>query len=170
MLKAKSLIKLLKIQHLCWFQTITVALTAGNDIILLFIKVKQTFNLTKTVKNAYLKDKLYSKILGNPKAHALFGCKDGLVFTKNLLKWDVLCVTHEAFQKGRWVIEIIINYAHTIIGYFSQFKTTQYIRGYFWWTSMAQDIEAFCTSCSACAVAKDTNSKPKGLLHGLLVY
>ena len=32
---------------------------------------------------------------------------------------------------------------------------------------MAQDIEAFCTSCGACAVAKDANSKPQGLLHSL---
>ena len=36
-----------------------------------------------------------------PKAHALFGCKDGLVFTKNLLKQDVLCIPCEAFVKGR---------------------------------------------------------------------
>ena len=34
---------------------------------------------------------------------------------------------------------------------------------------MAQDIEVFCTSCSACAVAKDANSKLKGVLHGLPV-
>ena len=32
---------------------------------------------------------------------------------------------------------------------------------------MAQDIEAFCTSCSACTAAKDANSKPRGLLYGL---
>ena len=31
---------------------------------------------------------------------------------------------------------------------------------------MAQDIEAFCTSCSACAAAKDANSKLRGLSHG----
>ena len=32
---------------------------------------------------------------------------------------------------------------------------------------MAQDIEAFCISCGACAAAKDANSKLIGLLHGL---
>ena len=76
-------------------------------------------------------------------------------------------IPHNAFQKGRWVIEIIIDHAHTIIGHFSQFKTTQYIRRYFWQMSMTQDLEAFCMSCGACAVAKDANSKPKGLLHSL---
>ena len=32
---------------------------------------------------------------------------------------------------------------------------------------MAQDIETFCMSCRACAASKDTNSKPRGLLHSL---
>ena len=79
----------------------SIALTAGNNRLSFFIKVEQTFNLTNTVKHAYKKDKLYSKILENSKDHALFGCKDGLVFTKNLLKWDILCEPCEAFQKGR---------------------------------------------------------------------
>ena len=74
---------------------------------------------------------------------------------------------HEAFVKGRRLIAIIIDHAHSIIGHFGQFKTAQYIRRYFWWTSMAQDIETFCMSCGACAASKDTNSKPRGLLHSL---
>ena len=32
---------------------------------------------------------------------------------------------------------------------------------------MAQDIETFCMSCGTCAALKDTNSKPRGLLHNL---
>ena len=125
-----------------------ITTTSGNDKTLLLVKVEQTFNLTKVVKLAYHKNKLYSKILEKPKAHTLFGSKDGLIFTKNLLKQDILCVPCEAFQNGRQVIKIIINHAHTIIGHFSQFKTAQYIRRYFWWTSMAQDIEAFIMCCS----------------------
>ena len=105
-------------------------MTSGNDKISLLVKVEQTFNLTSTVKKAYQTDKLYPKILENPKVHALFRGKDSLVFIKNLLRRDVLCIPHEAFQKGRQVIEIIINHAHTIIGHFNQFKTTQYIRRY----------------------------------------
>ena len=78
-----------------------IAINAGNDKESLHICVQQSFNLTSTIKQAYQKDKLYSKILEKPKAHALFGYKDGLVFTKNLLKWDVLCIPSEAFMKGR---------------------------------------------------------------------
>ena len=32
---------------------------------------------------------------------------------------------------------------------------------------MAKDIETFCISCGACTTSKDTNSKPRGLLHSL---
>ena len=128
-----------------------IAATSGNNKILLLVKVKQTFNLTKAVKLAYQKDKLYSKILEKPKAHALFGCKDGLIFTKNLLKWDMLCVPCGAFQNGRQVVEIIIDHSHTIISQNGQLETTQYFRRYSSWMSIVQDIEAFCTSCSACA-------------------
>ena len=32
---------------------------------------------------------------------------------------------------------------------------------------MAQDIETFCMSCGVCATSKDTDSKPRDLLHSL---
>ena len=32
-----------------------------------------------------------------------------------------------------------------------------------------QDIETFCMPCGACAASKDTNSKPRCLLHSLPV-
>ena len=34
---------------------------------------------------------------------------------------------------------------------------------------MSHDIELYCKTCSICATAKDTNSKPAGLLHSLLI-
>ena len=77
-----------------------VAITSGNDKESLNT-CEQSFNLTSTVKQAYQKDKLYFKILEKLKAYALFGCKDGLVFTKNLLKRDILYIPCEAFVKGR---------------------------------------------------------------------
>ena len=78
-----------------------IAIQSGNDKESLHARIEQSLNLTSKVKQAYQKDKLYSKILGKLKAHALFGCKDSLIFTKNLLKWDVLYIPGEAFVKGR---------------------------------------------------------------------
>ena len=117
----------------------------------------------------YQQDKIYSKILENPKAHAKSGVKEGLIFTKNNLSWDVICVSPKAIQKGKRLIEIIFNHAHNIIGHFRQFKTSQYIRGYFWWQSMSHDIESYCKTCGTCVTSKDANSKPTGLLHSLLI-
>ena len=59
-----------------------VAINSGNDKESLHTCIEQSFDLTSKVKQAYRKDKLYSKKLEKPKAHALFGCKDGLVFTE----------------------------------------------------------------------------------------
>ena len=112
-------------------------------------------------------DKIYSKILDDPKAHMRFAVKQGLIFTKNNLSRDVICISPKAIHKGKWLIEIIIDHAHNIIGHFRQFKTAQYIREYFWWLSMSHDIELYCKTCSICATTKDTNSKPAGLLHSL---
>ena len=95
---------------------VVIVTNAGNNHKSLLVQVGQTFNLTKAVKHAYQKDKLYYKVLKKPRAHALFGCKDDLIFTKNLLKWDVLCVPCNAFYNRRQVIEIIMNHTHTIIG------------------------------------------------------
>ena len=78
-----------------------IAITSGNDRKALHTHIEQSFDLTSKAKQAYQKDKLYSKILEKPKAHALFGCKDGLAFTENLLKWDILCILREAFVRGR---------------------------------------------------------------------
>ena len=87
--------------------------------------------------------------------------------------WMVLlptvCVSPKAIHKGKQLIKIIIDHAHNIIGNFGQFKTSQYIRRYFWWQSMSHDIESYCKTCSTCMTSKDTNSKPTGLLHSLLM-
>ena len=86
---------------------------------------------------------------------------------KNNLSQDVICVSLKATHKGKHMIGIIINHAHNIIGHFGQFKTSQYIRRYFWWQSMSHDIELYCKMCGTCATSKDANSKLTGLLHSL---
>ena len=79
----------------------------------------------------------------------------------------MICISPKAIHKGKRLIEIIIDHAHNIIGHFGQFKTSQYIRRYFWWSFMSHDIESCCKTCSICMTSKDANSKPTGLLHSL---
>ena len=146
----------------------TITHTLANSGKLLLMVIEKEFDLNKTIMKFYQQDKIYSKILENPKAHMRFGVRQGLIFTKNNLSRDVICISPKAIHKGKQVIEIIINHAHNIIGHYVQFKTAQYIRRYFWWPSMSHNIELYCKTCGICTTTKDANSKPTGLLHSLL--
>ena len=145
----------------------TIVYTLGSNGKPLLALIEQEFDLNQVIRKFYQQDKIYSKILENPKAHAKFGIKEGLIFMKNNLSRDVICISPKAIHKGKRLIEIIIDHAHNIIGHFGQFKTSQYIRRYFWWQSMSHDIESNCKTCGICTTSKDTNRKPTGLLHSL---
>ena len=55
----------------------------------------------REIRKFYQQDKIYSKILENLKAHAKFGVKEGLIFMKNNLSRDVICVSPKAIHKGK---------------------------------------------------------------------
>ena len=79
----------------------TIVYTAGSNGEPLLALIKKEFNLNQIIKKFYQQDKMYSKILENPKAHAKFGVKEGLIFTKNNLSQDVICVSPKAIHKGK---------------------------------------------------------------------
>jgi len=107
------------------------------------------------------------KVLSHPEAHLHFGIKDRLVWTKNQMGQDTVCLPRKAFIRGRRLIEVILDQAHTTIGHFGQLSTSRYVRRYYWWPSMGTDIELFCSSCTLCQTTKDSTQKPTGLLHNL---
>jgi hypothetical protein len=86
---------------------------------------------------------------------------------KNQLKRKEVCIPREVFLRGRRIVETIIDHAHKAIGHFSQYRTNQYVRWYYWWPNMAKDITVFCESCGACQASKMSNQRPHGLLHTL---
>ena len=145
----------------------TIIYTSGSNGKPLLASIEKEFNLNQVIRKFYQQDRIYSKILEHPKPHAKFGIKEGLIFMKNNLSRDVICISPKAIHKGKRLIEIIINHAHNIIGHFRQFKTSQYMRRYYWWQSMSHDIESYSKICSICTTSKDANSKPTGLLHSL---
>ena len=107
------------------------------------------------------------KIITQPDAYPRFGIQEGLIWTKNQLKRDVICIPQDTFQRGRMLIEIIIDHAHQTIGHYGQWKTLNYIRQSYWWPQMATDIEAFCRLCGKCQTNKTDMLKPQGFLHSL---
>ena len=108
-----------------------------------------------------------AKIIVQPDAYPRFSIRDGLIWTKNQLKCDVICIPQDAFQRGRRLIEIIIDHAHQTIGHYGQRKTSNYIRQSYWWLQMATNIEAFCRSCGKCQTNKTDMLKPQGFQHSL---
>ena len=96
----------------------TIAHTSANSRKPLLMVIEKEFDLNKTIMRFYRQDKIYSKILENPKAHTRFGVRQGLIFTKNNLSRDVICISPKDIHKGKRVIEIIIDHAHNIIGHY----------------------------------------------------
>ena len=103
------------------------AITAGNDSKSLQTHVEETMDLRAIVKNTYHKDMICVKIIMQPDAYPRFGIREGLIWTKNQLKHDVICIPWDAFQRGRRLIEIIIDHVHQTIGHYGQWKTSTYI-------------------------------------------
>ena len=104
------------------------AIAAGNDGRSLQTHMEEMMDLQTIVKNAYCKDTICAKIITQPDAHPRFGIWEGLIWTKNQLKSDVICIPGDTFQRGRGLIEIIIDHAHEVIGHYSQWKTLNYIQ------------------------------------------
>ena len=96
----------------------TLAIESGVDGESLRAHVERTFNLADTVRKYYCEDPTFAKVLAHPKAHPRFGIKDGLIWTKNQMKKDVVCLPWKAFLRGRRLVEVIIDHAHTTIGHF----------------------------------------------------
>ena len=103
------------------------AIAAGNDSESLRTHVEETMDLRAIVKNTYHKDTISAKIIAQPEAYPRFGIWEGLIWTKNQLKHDVICILQDTFQRGRRLIKIIINHAHQTIGHYGQWKTSNYI-------------------------------------------
>ena len=63
----------------------TLVYTAGSNGKPLLASIEKEFGLNQIIRKFYRQDKIYSKILENPKAHGKFGVKEGLIFMKNNL-------------------------------------------------------------------------------------
>ena len=116
------------------------AFTSGADRQSLHISVERDINLTRLVRAHYHKDPFFMKVLHHLEAHLHFGIKDRLIWTKNQMGRDVVCIPRNAFIRGRRLIEVILNQAHTTIGHFSQSSTSHYVRRFYLWPSMGADI------------------------------
>jgi len=118
------------------------------------------------IREAYGKDTLFSKVLLHPEQHPRFTVENGIIYMENAVGNTVVAVLG-ALSKGRRVTEIAIDQAHRIVSHKAACKTRDYVSHWFWWPTLAKDVELFCKSCRICQTTKTSTAKLKGLLHSL---
>ena len=64
---------------------------------------------------------------------------------------------------------MIICHAHLLLAHLGYKKTIQLLCEEVWWQTMVKDTEAYCKTCSTCAMSKPNNQQAMGLLKTLPV-
>ena len=122
--------------------------------------------LQAAITAGYQTDPVLSKVWDDPGHHATFQLRDNLMYTDNRGGEEVLCVPHTK-AKGDTVIAMIIAQAHQMLGHLGAQRTMDYIRRWYWWPKLGQEVDKYCRSCPTCLATKTDNQKPLGLLHSL---
>src|SRR5260221_5301076 len=92
------------------------------------------------IRSAYQDDSLFSKIISHPEQHPKYAVRDGILYTKNAIGNEVIAVPGALFE-GRRVTEIAIDQAHRTVGHKAAQKTRDYLSRWFWWPTLAKDVE-----------------------------
>ena len=143
--------------------TLFESLSAGPELTKF---VEKATDFPDKVRAGYKNDSLFAKILKEEERYATFSVRDGLVYTTNRGTQEVLCIPRKV-TKDYSLMAIIIDQAHTILGHFGAQKTADYIRRWYWWPKMGNEITKFCDSCGICQANKTSTKRPVGLLHPL---
>ena len=143
--------------------TLFESLSAGPELTKF---VEKATDFLDKVRNGYKDDPLFSKIMEEKERYATFSVRDGFVYVTNTGKQEVLCIPRKV-TKDYSLTATIIDQAHTILGHFGPQKTADYIRRWYWWPRMGNEITKFCDSCGICQANKTSTQRPVGLLHPL---
>jgi transposase InsO family protein len=69
-------------------------------------------------------------------------------------------------QQGRLRTgRVVIDSCHQTTGHSGVNRSAKYIRRWFWWPGMADNVEEFCKSCGRCQTTKTPRDKRPGWLH-----
>lgn len=123
----------------------------------------------EAVKDGYMSDSMYSKILNKREQYKTFRVDGGIIYTKNRLGVEVMCIPRAQLKGKRSLPEVVIDHAHDTLGHLGAQKTSEYTRRWFWWPRMGLDVDRFCMSCATCQVSKTSNQMKVGLLHNMLI-
>ena len=118
------------------------------------------------VAKGYESDPFFAKIMNKPQEYPAFELSNGLLYSKNRVGDRVLCIPRIK-TKDYSLTATVIDQAHRVLGHFGPTRTAEYIRRWYWWPRLGQEVEKFCKTCGPCYTSKSSNKKPVGLLHPL---
>jgi hypothetical protein len=82
-------------------------------------------SLEKLCQKAYSSDRIFKKILSNPKDHKSFEVKNDLIHYSEDAETQRLCIPHSEFQ-GRGLTELVIDQVHRTVGHMGTHITKNY--------------------------------------------
>jgi hypothetical protein len=109
--------------------TIFLSQAKGPD---LHVHMSEQDTLNDDIRDGYVNDKLFQKVLEKPEDHPGFKIRDDFIWTKNRGGKDVLCMPVSTF-KDTTLHGCIIEQAHCIVGHFGPLKMSEYIQRWYWW-------------------------------------
>jgi hypothetical protein len=100
-----------------------------------------------------LLNKLFQKILKKPKDDPGFKMQEDLIWIKNRVNEDVLCIPISTLN-DMTLHGCIIEQVHSIVGHFSALKMTEYIQCWYWWCWLEYKVKRYCDFCEPCVQSK----------------
>ena len=128
------------------------------------LKSEAVKNVFKAITRAYRNDRFFAKIWSHPERVRKFSRHKELLWTNDRAGNRVVCVPGGLLQ-GKSIRAIIIDACHQTVGHSGNSRTAKYVRRWFWWPTLADDVEEFCKSCGKCQTTKTPRQKTPGWLH-----
>jgi hypothetical protein len=131
--------------------------------------IESSIDIRRLCDENYASDSVLRHVIDSPDRRDHFRVRDRIIQMRNQLGRWVSCIPSKATIGGRRLAELLINQAHSILGHLGRAKTHAYLSNFYWWPSMASEVDRFCSSCTDCQRSKPTNKPPVGLLKSLPV-
>ncbi|KZP11782.1 hypothetical protein FIBSPDRAFT_756326, partial [Athelia psychrophila] len=87
----------------------------------------------QAVRDGYKDDRMYAKMMGDLAHYKSFRSEEGLLYTKNRMGTEVVCIPRALHPTQRSLTEMVITHAHDTLGHLGFQKTSEYARRWFWW-------------------------------------
>jgi hypothetical protein len=127
-----------------------------------------TKNVFKSIPGAYTTDKFFSKIWENLERFPKFIKHKGLLWTTDRAGNRTVCMP-DGLINGKSIRGTVLDACHQTVGNAGLNQTIKYVQWWYWWPTIAEDIDSFCKSCRKCQTTKTPRQRMPGWLHTMLL-